>query len=203
MGKPWLVVLPLLGVSTIVAAIVCGIATSLMSVGPRKGRLQLAASLLIGAVVCVASVSDFVIDRQRPVFEAAGYVRSAAVHRAGKSDRTEIQIQMASGAVAHVNARGRSPYFRPGEPIEATYKGYTGSIVRARFYSASGALEGQFDGASSFGNFLAFGLGVFLMWAGVVKFRRDPEGAEVGRGQTTPVNGVDTASLLNLSDREK
>jgi hypothetical protein len=202
MERAWLVVLPWLGVSIIVAAIVCGIAASLLRVGPRKGKLQFAASLLIGAVVCVAPMLSFVIDQRRPVFEAAGYIRSATVYRAGRySDRTAIQIQMASGAVAHVNAWGRSPYFRPGERIEATYKGYTGSIVRAKFYSASGALEGQFYGASSFGYFLACALGLFLMWAAVVKYRRDPEGAEVRGRQTAPASGVDTASLMNLSNR--
>jgi hypothetical protein len=64
--------------------------------------------------------------------------------------------------------------------------------VKAKFYSPTGALEGQFNGTDS--------LGVFLIDASVVKFRRAPEAAEVSRwSEDAPANAFDTASLLGLS----
>jgi hypothetical protein len=59
-----------------------------------------------------------------------------------------------------------------------SYRGYSGSIHKAQFLSSTGSEEGVFNGTDDWPPYFMLLLGLLVMWAGVRKFKRDPEGAE-------------------------
>jgi hypothetical protein len=134
----------LLAIAAIFAAITCGILSSRGSVSLRKGRLRFAATLLFGSALCLASIGELLRLRTLPILSAEGVIRSAAVHSQGKGHRTDFTVTSADGATYHLNADGRSDYFRPDEHVVLTYRGYIGSVVEVHFIAASGAEEGIF-----------------------------------------------------------
>jgi hypothetical protein len=153
-----------------VASIVC----SIMAVGQRlpvrRRQLWLAAALYFGSVFLVVGGVNYLEDKSRNLFEADGVIVVAIVNDEGT---TEIQVRMAGGGIAHINALGQSQFFRVGEHIKAKYAGYTGEIQEAQFFAADGTTEGVFHAAESNRWFpyviaapglIIIGLGGLLYW---------------------------------------
>src|ERR1700744_105740 len=118
--------------------------------------------------------------------------------------RSDVRLQRASGAEFVLHASGWSKYFRRGEHMKVKYQGETGAILKARFYSADGHEEGVFNGIE-WGPavcLLLFGIG--LIFLGLWRYQRDPEGAaNTNRPDRHPYGSVDKASLLELSDDQE
>jgi hypothetical protein len=165
------------GIASILAAIICGIFASRESVSLRKGRLKLAATLLFGFSFLVFGVTSLLWLRSLPTLNAEGVISSADVHPQGRGYVTNFNVRRADGATFHLDADGRSDYFRQGEHVVLTYRGYTGSVILVHFIKPSGAEEAVFQSTEGFQPYLGLLVGCFLCGAGYIVYRRDPEGA--------------------------
>ena len=87
-------------------------------------------------------------------------------------------MHTAPGEEISINASGRSLYFRSGEHVAVKYQGYTGSILKARFISATGSEEGVFNGTDTWYPYWILLFGLLIFWVGFKKDYRDPEGSE-------------------------
>jgi hypothetical protein len=171
----------LLAFAALLAAIVCGVLSSIESISPRKGRLRFAGVILFGSFFCLLGIGQFVYVKSLPVLNAEGTIESATVHPQGRSYRTDFIVTGPDGATYQLKADGRSNFFRAGEHVILTYRGYSGSVVKAHFINGAGAEEGIFQSAEGFALSGAIFVGCILFWAGYKKYRRDPQGAEVNR----------------------
>ncbi len=159
-----------------------GVYASRESISPKKGKGRLIAFLLCGAGICIGALAIGSLQWTTPIYQVDGVVESAQIHSQNKGYRTSLIVQTSSGVDLVLNADGRSPYFRTGEHLQVSYRGYSGSIHKALFLSPTGNEEGIFNGTDDWPPYFMFLMGLFVMWAGVRKFKRDPEGAGESKG---------------------
>ena len=159
-----------------VAAVGFAISASRQSASIRKGRHRLLAYFLAGLGFCVVSIAPAWLQWTVPIYESEGTIQSAQVHAEGKGHRTDLTVQTTSGAELALRADGMSQYFRSGEHVKVSYQRYR--IIKAHFLSPSGNEEGIFNSTDLWAPYGMFGLGLFVIWAGFRKTRRDPEGFE-------------------------
>jgi hypothetical protein len=155
-----------------------GIYASRESISAKKGKSRLIAFLLCGVGICTAALALGSLQWATPIYQVDGIIESAQVHSRNRGYRTSLRVQTSSGGELELNADGRSPYFRTGEHLKVSYRGYSGSIHKAQFLSSTGSEEGVFNGTDDWPPYFMLLLGLLVMWAGVRKFKRDPEGAE-------------------------
>ena len=85
-----------------------------------------------------------------------------------------------------VHASDRSEFFRPGQLLKIRYRGDTGELIKAYFYSADGKQEGIDQSTTNFSGIVLFIIGLFCTWASIRKYRRDPDGAETTPDESAP-----------------
>lgn len=168
----------------------------------RPGKALLAAYLLGGSAVCMAALALLVYETHLAVFETEGNIEAVKI-RGGKTQRSDLLIHTISGSYIAVHATGSSRYFSRGQHLKLRYQDKTGALLSAVFLSADGNKEGVFNGTETWTPYVMLLIGLFIAWAGVKKYRRDPEAwCEDSRPQKSIADGsVDKDSLLNLSDR--
>ena len=159
-----------------VAAVGFGISASRQSASIRRGRHRLLAYILAGSGFCVVSVASAWLQWTLPIYESEGTIQSAQVHSEGKGHRTDLMMQTTSGEELALQAGGDSQYFHSGEHVKVSFQRYR--IIKAHFLSPSGNEEGVFNSTDSWAPYGMFSLGLFVIWAGFRKTRRDPEGFE-------------------------
>lgn len=151
-----------------IAAIVCCVLAAGQRISVRRRQLWFVATAFFGLFFVVVGVANYLHDRNPLLFEASGVIVAASVRSNGD---TEIQVRMAGGGVAHINAAGQNEFFRVGEHVKAKYAAYSGRIQNAQFFAADGTPEGTFQtsdwkfpyGMTAFG-FFAVGLGWLNYW---------------------------------------
>ena len=145
----------------------------------RKGKARFIATLVFGFWFCAIGLSMFVYNETRPVFEFTGVIESVQVIRgSSRNYLAYLSIATTQGGSISVSASDRSAYFRPGEHLWLRYRGDTGELVKATFYSANGNQEGAFRSTLIFAEVGFLLMGLFVIWAAPRRYRRDPEGAE-------------------------
>jgi hypothetical protein len=154
-----------------IAAIVCCILATRQRAPVRKRQLWFVAIAFSGLFLVVVGVANFLEDRRRPLsfFEADGVIVAAAVDNFG---RTELQVRMVGGGVAHINADGQSEFFRVGEHVKMKYAAYSGSVQDAQFFAADGTPEGLFHPSNLTYPYVMAGIGVFVVGFGWWNYRR-------------------------------
>jgi hypothetical protein len=134
------------------------------------------------------------------VFEAEGNIEAIKI-RGAKTRRSDLLIHTISGDYVAVHVSGSSRYFRRGQRLRLRYQEKAGAMLSAIFVSADGSKEGAFNGTETWTPYFVLLIGLFLAWAGVKRYRRDPEGSKDPTPRNFVADGsVRKASLLNLSD---
>jgi hypothetical protein len=147
--------------------------------GPRKARARLIASLLFSSSLCIAPMLKFFYDESLPIFEVNGKIDSVNVRNSSsKYYSAYMQIQTNSGGDVVVHASDRNERFHIGQQVKVRYRGETGELVKAYFYSNDGSQEGVFNNTLILSEVSLFLVGIFCVWASIRKYRRDPEGSE-------------------------
>ena len=155
-----------------------GYLASVYERSPRRGKVLLRSHLLWGFGICIAMLALIARDRSFPIFENEGTIESVRVQGSSKRSRTNLEVRVPSGGQIVIHASGRSTYFRLGERLKVRYQGITGAILRASFISADGREEGVFNGSETWPPYFVFIFGALIVWAGLVKYRRYPEGTD-------------------------
>jgi hypothetical protein len=168
----------LLAVGFCLSGIGYGVSASRESISLKKGKRRLIGFLLCGVGICIAALAFGSLQWTAPTYLVDGIIESAQVHSQNRGYRTSLIVQTSSGTELALSADGSSPYFHVGEHLKASYRVYSGSIHKAQFLSSTGSPEGVFNGTDDWPPYFMFLLGLFVMWAGVRKFKRDPEGVE-------------------------
>jgi hypothetical protein len=180
-------------------ALGCGIAAARLEISKNKGLFRKWASVLFATGLCVLSLSFIVTSYKGRHFSVDGYVEEAHVLGGGRSKRTDVWVRVGSGDLV-LRASGANIYFRPGEHVILTYQEYSGSILKARFFSSAGKQDGAYNNADFLGPCVCLLIGIVLIWGSIRLNRRDPEGAETNeRTGFDPYDSVDSLSLLHLS----
>lgn len=179
-------------VYTVVAAILAiryGYVAATESDGSRKGKALLIASLLFSSWFCLAPVISLFCDATLPIFEFRGRITAVDVRESSSRHYSAyLRIQTNSGGEIVVHASDGSKFFRPGQLLTVRYRGDTGELIRAYFYSPEGKQEGMDQSTTSFSRIALFIIGLFCIWASIKKYRRDPEGAETPPDDSSPIS---------------
>lgn len=190
--------------SCIVASAISAILCSRLGLSIKKGKLRLLGYCLLSSGLTILGVSWIAYQESLPVYHTEGVIQDANVYRHSKDTHTRVHVLTASDGELVLDASGSSTLLHPGEHLVVTYRGETGSIIRATFLTNEGSIEGHFNGTDLWPAYFWLFLGVLFGYDGFQRHRRDPEGSEEPyRRNTVPLNGVDTASLLQLSSKHR
>lgn len=177
-----------------------GVTAYRLEISRRKGRFRALAQGLFGLGLCAMVVAVLVASYKGRHYSVDGYIKQARVSGSGRHQRTDVWLRAGSSpGILVLHAEGANPLFRPGEHVILTYQEYSGSILKARFFTASGKQEGGYNNADLLAPSLCMLAAFFIIWNAVRIYRRDPEGAEENREREVPLNSVDGDSLLHLS----
>lgn len=161
----------------------------------------MAAYLLYGSAICTAGLAQLVYETHLAVSETEGNIEAVQV-RGGKRPRSNVFIHTISGGYVAVHASGTSRCFRRGQRLRVRYQERTGAILSAVFLSENGTKEAVFNSSDTWNPYFVLLIGLFVVGAGVMKYRRDPEGSEGTAARKFIADGsVDEGSLLKLFDR--
>jgi len=187
-------------VPLLVAAVICGVKGNSASIGKHRGQLVLAAYLCLPAGVLLTSAGFIGFQITTPTMRAVGIIDSAALHSSGRDYRTDLTLRISPQSWISLHAFGRSPFFHAGQSTDVLYQAHTGDIIRARFLGPSGSPIGVFNGTDRRAPYILALLGIFIAWAGIRRYRRDP----IAEVQTRlpndhPLGSIDLQSTLDLS----
>jgi hypothetical protein len=165
------------------AAIVLGVRSSREIVSPRKGLLQLAATILFGSSLCMAGLSEMVYQTNSPRVPAEGVVDAVKVHSEGRGYGSDVRLRIASGFL-RLRAGGADKRFRPGQRVRLVYRARTGRIQNADFLAADGSVEGSYKSVDFLAPYGLLFFGGMLLVIGWKVYRRDPDGSKLGSSRT-------------------
>jgi hypothetical protein len=124
----------------------------------------------------------YLYDRSLPVFEFAGRIESVRVlDSSNKHFSAYLHIHTTAGGNIDVHATDRSNSFQAGQLVDVRYRGDTGELVSAVFYTNDGKQLGVLRSFKPFEEALGIFLGLFVIWVAARQYLRDPEGAECGK----------------------
>jgi hypothetical protein len=161
------------------SASILAIASSIFAIFARRARLKrylrLVMILSFGSVFYFLGMGQLIEQRSLPVLHAEGIIDTVRISAEGKGQHTNFTIVHGDGATFHLNADGRSDYFRHGQHIVVIYYGYTGTVIEARFFNASGTQEGVFKSGPTFWPYLIVLFGCFIYFFAFKNKRPKPE----------------------------
>lgn len=146
------------------------------SVGPKKARATLVATLAFASLFVVLPLWWTGYEAQLPVFEFDGIVESVHIQsNSSKHYSAWLSIVTSSGGTISVHAPGRSIGWSTGQHLRVRYYGDTGELIQATFLDQYDKEEGNFRSASWMARAWSILIGAFLMWAAWVRYKRDPD----------------------------
>jgi len=168
-------------ICTIAAAVLViafGYIAATESESGRKGRARLIASLAFCSWLGIAPLLWLLYDRSLPILEFQGsIVRVDVRNSSSRYYSAYLQIHTTLGGDVTVHASDRSPFIRPGQGLFVRYRGDTGELVKATFYTPNGKQEGVLRSSRAFGQIIVILIAIFCAWASIRRYRHDPEGA--------------------------
>lgn len=186
------IVFRIFAIYTVIAAIVAiryGYVTATESDGPRKGKALLIASLLFSSWFCLEPVVSFFYDSSLPIFEFRGRITAVGIRDSSSRHYSAyVRVHTDSGGDIMIYTSDRSKFLEPGQLAWVRYRGDTGEMIKAYFYSPDGKKEGVLQSTSNFGRVCSLFVGLFCIWASIRKYRRDPEGAETVHDESAPTS---------------
>ncbi|MGD0910716.1 MAG: hypothetical protein ABR928_02410 [Terracidiphilus sp.] len=162
--------------AAVLIAIRFGYIAATESEGARKCNARLIASLLFSSWFCLASLLWYCYDQSLPVFEFQGAIESVlALDSYSKHYSAYVQIHTTEGGDIRVHYSDWSSWMRAGEKIKVRYRGDTGELINATFYSPDGKQEGVLNSTRTFQQAGMFLVGMFCVWASFKKRHRASE----------------------------
>ena len=169
-------------IASIVALLValrCGFIVATESDSLRRGNARFIATFLIGAWICTLALLMFFYDQSLPVFEFSGRIDSVNVlNSTSRRYSAYLSIQTTSGGSIQVHVSDRSRLFVPGRQVSVRYRGDTGELIKAVFYSNDGKKVGVAQSTVPWRQLLTVPFGLYFVWIAFRRYCRDPEGAE-------------------------
>jgi hypothetical protein len=174
------------------------------SVGPRKGRAKLIATLAFLSLLYVPLLSLTLLEWSLPVFEFGGTITS--VHVQDSSSRhysAYLEIATTKGGEVRVHVSNPSDAWHTGQRLRVRYYGDTGELIRATLFGSDGKQTGVVNLTAGFGRTVLVLMGLVLSWFAWRRFYRDHEGAIETPEQSSGLSdAVDEESMLHLSSRD-
>jgi hypothetical protein len=162
--------------TALLVAIRYGYIAATESDGARKNNAGLIASLLFSSWLCLASLLWFSYDQSLPVFELQGTIGSVQILNSyNRHYSAYVQIHTTEGGDIKVHYSDRSSLMNVGEKIKVRYRGDTGELINATFYTPDGKKVGVLNGTRTFQQAGMFLAGAFCVWASFKKYRRATE----------------------------
>ena len=179
------------------AAIVCFWLASTAETGWRKGKLNLAAFLLMGGSILTLGSSYIYVQSGLQTQRAIGEIVSVTFH----GRQTDLLIHTPDGDEVSVQASARSPYFEIGRRVRIDYQANSRLLVSATFLSQTGEPVGSYRANPKWSVYFMVAGGLVLVYIGIRRYRYDPEAAAVPTPREANPAGtfVDDQSLLHLS----
>ena len=160
--------------SALVVVVYCGYIAATESTSLRTIRAKFITYLTISLWFCAASLFWILYDATRPIFELQGSIASVDVRDSDSRHYSAfILIHTTTGGDITVHASGRSDFFHAGQLLKVRYRGDTGELVRAQFYTPSGTPQGVFQDSSILNKSGGMLVGLVCIWASIRKYHRD------------------------------
>jgi hypothetical protein len=146
------------------------------SIGTKKARAKLIATLAFASFFVALPLWWTGYESQLPIFEFDGVVESVHVESSSsKQFSAELSILTSSGGTITIHVSDRSRGWISGQHLRVRYYGDTGELIHATFFDANGNEEGVANRTSSMVRPWSVVLGVFLIGAAWMRYKRDPE----------------------------
>ena len=168
-----------------VVGLIYGILVSRQNCSPIKSKQQFQAHVCLGLGIVLGACTSGWFESHLPSLSAEGTIQTVQVS-GEKVRQTSMRIHLTDGSFLSVYASGDDHYFQPGQHLRLTYKirnfrGFSGSIQEAHFISSNGIEEGTFTTFDPIMSYFLAGFGLFVIWGGYKKYKRDPEATETDR----------------------
>jgi len=145
----------------------------------RKEKAYFTASIAFSLWLCVSASLMIFYDRTLPTFQLEGNIVSLHVRDSdNRHYSADLQIHTTLGGDVSVHSSDRSSALSVGRHVKVRYRGDTGELIKTYLYTADGKPDGVLNSTLTMRYYLGLTVGLFLIWASIRKFRRDPEGAE-------------------------
>lgn len=173
------------------------------SIGPRKGRARLIATLVFTSCFIVLPLLWAVYESQLPVFNFDGIITSVRmINTNPKYYSALLTIATTNGGEIEVHVSQMSDGWRVSQRLNVRYYGDTGELIRATLLSPEGAKQGTVSSTDGFVRFSSVALGLVSTWLAWKRYRQDPEGAVDRPPRSSELSdAVDRESMLHLSSR--
>jgi hypothetical protein len=159
-----------------------GLLAATESIGVRKGRSRLIATLAFASCFIVLPLLWTAYESQLPTFELTGVVDSVKVENSSGSHFSAwLSLATTSGGEVTIHVSEESGAWQVGQRLRVRYYGDTGDLIRAIAFGADGKEKGTIQSNSGFSRIVSVLIGLLLSCAGRVRYRRDPNG-EVEQG---------------------
>ena len=143
------------------------------SEGPRKINAGFAASLIISLWFFLSTLTWFVYDKTRPIFQFDGTIGSIQVISSDSRHYSAyFKVGTQNGGEVSLHASDRSSLLRINQRVQVWYRGDSGELIEARFFTNDGKLEGQLRSSSILLQISGMLVGAFLIWGTARKHRR-------------------------------
>lgn len=189
-----------------IAGILCGLSILSQPAGPRRGWLKLAAFVSFGAGTVIGGVTGILANVRSPRPTITGTITSVIHHHASRSSSTRLYVQTDGGQSIGLTTNRDLSELEENATIKVTYQPFADRPLDME------VLSGRYDGwhhtesDGLFGSSFVVLAGFVTILVGGFAWNMNPT-AEVEDSDTrddSNLDGdVDTASLLNLSNRDE
>ena len=195
---PWLTPL---GYVLVFAGVVCFFIEKTQPVGPKRGRLKLIALACIGMGIVACSTSALILNQRAPHLTVDGML-SAVRKQGGRGASTSFEVLSPQGpSIPRFSMSGSRNAVVDGETATVVYQAGSFSALRVSVTSGPHAGDVETDSDGTFGAVFLVIVGLAALAYGVINFVSDGT-ADDPEDNTAPPDGVDSPSLLHLSDKD-
>jgi hypothetical protein len=166
----------------------------------NRGLLLLAAGAIFGSGIIVWGVTGVLFNRNAPHISATGLITSVHIHT-GKSSSTDFHLDSLPGVDLTYGAAIHK--ITTGEQAAIIYQQGSGRVLDLQILTGPNAQYQTSEPDQTSGSVLCILGGIAIGLFGLLKWSQDPTAAAMDQpraDQTSPDGGVDSASLLHLSD---
>lgn len=167
--------------------------------GALKGRLRLWAAYCYASVFLFGSCDTLLTRRYAQKASVTGVISALEQHH-GRHPYSKLDVMDSAGTRVQLRIDYAGTGLQVGEKVWTEWMAYNAQVTRMDVLSGSHPVS-HLQHVVPFETVIGLFLGTYILFLANRGFRRNPHGFGMQSDVRPPLNGVDTASLLNLNGR--
>jgi len=168
-------------------ALALGLSSNSAPASALKASKRLLATVIAGLAISTGALAVALHEWQRP-YQIEGLIERVSIRKGRRqSVSTEFGVRVRSsargmqpGGEVSLTVDGTSQYFQAGQLVKIKYEPHSHDVGEAQFLSDDGKEEETFYSDMMGWIYCSPIAGIAIVVAGLIKFRRDPRGREMG-----------------------